>query len=160
MPKVTKKSAHDNTPVLPEESDVPESPGESAGSDLEQEVSFHPSLAHPTHPVQQSIPSMFMPYIEGPKMDWTVNDGLYHQFIKWILKCENILECELGALPEKWQCKKVIAWSRDFGMDQYVSWNLPKDELRLHTIWDRFEEFCKLQFNEVRAQFDLLTSFW
>ena len=27
--------------------------------------------------VQQHVPSMFMPYIEGPKMDWTVNDVLY-----------------------------------------------------------------------------------
>ena len=25
----------------------------------------------------------FVPYIEGPKMDWTVNDGLYHRFLKW-----------------------------------------------------------------------------
>ena len=32
----------------------------------------------------------FVPYIEGPKMDWTVNDGLYHQFLKWKLKCKNI----------------------------------------------------------------------
>ena len=78
MPKVTKKSAHDNTPVLLEESDAPETPNESASSDLEQEVSFHPSLAHPAHRVQQVIPSMSMPYIEGPEMDWTVNDGLYH----------------------------------------------------------------------------------
>ena len=69
MPNARKKSAHNNTPVLPEESDVPESPDESASSNLEQEVSFHPSLAHPAHPVQQAIPSMFMPYIEGPKMD-------------------------------------------------------------------------------------------
>ena len=58
----------------------------------------------------------FMPYIEGPKMDWTVNDGLYHRFLKWHLKCENILECELAALPERQQCKKVIAWSGDFHM--------------------------------------------
>ena len=70
-----------------------------------------------------------------------------------------MLECELASLPEKQQCKKVIAWSGDFGMDQYVSWNLPKDELSLDTIWDRFEEFCKPQSNEVRACFDLLTSF-
>ena len=42
-------------------------------------------------------------------MDWTVNDGLYHRFLKWHLKCENILECELAALPERQQCKKVIA---------------------------------------------------
>ena len=32
---------------------------------------------------------MFMPYIEGPKMNWTVDDGLYHRFLKWHLKCEN-----------------------------------------------------------------------
>ena len=102
---------------------------------------------------------MFMPYIEGPKMDWTVNDGLYHRFLKWHLKCENILECELAMLPEKRQCKKVIAWSGDFGMDQYVSWNLSTDELMLDTIWEKFEEFCKPQSNEVRARFDLLTSF-
>ena len=44
-------------------------------------------------------------------------------------------------------------------MDQYVSWNLPEDELSLDTIWDRFEEFCKPQSNEVRAHFGLLTSF-
>ena len=47
-------------------------------------------------------------------MDWTVNDGLYHRFLKWHLKCENILECELAALPERQQCKKVIAWSWGF----------------------------------------------
>ena len=54
-------------------------------------------------------------------MDWTVNDGLYYMFLKWKLKCENILDCELAMLPESKKCKKVIAWSGDFGMDQYVS---------------------------------------
>ena len=102
---------------------------------------------------------MFMPYIEGPKMDWTVNDGLYHRFLKWHLKCENILECKLAALPEHQECKKVIEWSGDFGMDQYVSWGLPSVELRLDRIWGIFEEICKAQSNEVCAQFDLLMSF-
>ena len=101
-----------------------------------------------------------MPYIEGPKMDWTVNDGLYHRFLKWCLKCEDILECELATLPEKRLCKKVIAWSGDFGMDQYVSWNLSSEELMPDTILEIFEEFCKPQSNDVRAMFDLLTSFW
>ena len=31
--------------------------------------------------------------------------------------------------------------------------------MNLDTIWERFEDFCKLQSNEVRAQFDLSTSF-
>ena len=47
----------------------------------------------------------------------------------------------------------------DYGMDQYVSWGLPKDELKLDTIWTQFEEFCKPHSNEVYARFDLLTSF-
>ena len=101
---------------------------------------------------------MFMPYIEGPKMDWTVNDGLYHRFLKWYLKFENILECELAMLPERRQCKKVIAWSGDFGIDQYLSWSFSNEELMLDTIWEKFEEFCKPQSNEARARFDL-TSF-
>ena len=66
-----------------------------------------------------------MPYMEGPKIDWPVNDGLYHRFLRWKLKCENILDCELAMLPESKKCKKVIAWSGDFEMDQYVSWCLP-----------------------------------
>ena len=30
-------------------------------------------------------------------MEWTVNEGLYHRFMKWRLKCENILECEFAS---------------------------------------------------------------
>ena len=82
-------------------------------------------------------------------MDWTVNDALYHRYLTWKLKCENILEYELTALPECQKCKKVIPWSGNFGMDQYVSWGLSKDKMNLDTIWQRFEDFCKLQSNEV-----------
>ena len=76
------------------------------------------------------------------------------------MKCENFLECELAMLPERRQCKKVIAWSGDFGMDQYVSWSLSSEELTLDTIQEKFEELCKPQSNEVRVRFDLLISFW
>ena len=101
----------------------------------------------------------FVPYIEGPKMDWTVNDGLYHRFLKWKLKCENILDCELATLSETRQCKKLISWSGDDGMDLVVSWGLTDGDITLETLWNKFEEFCKPQANEVRARFDLLTSF-
>ena len=40
-------------------------------------------------------------------------------------------------------CKKVIAWSGDFGMDQYVSWGLHTNQLTLELIWGKFEDFCK-----------------
>ena len=43
-------------------------------------------------------------------------------------------------------------------MDLYVSWNIPKEDLTLDAIWTKFEEFSKLQTNEVRARFNLLTS--
>ena len=92
-------------------------------------------------------------------MNWTVDDRLYHRFLKWHLKCETILDCELANLPAKQKCLKVTAGSGDFGMDLYVSWSIPKEELTLDAIWTKFEEFSKSQKNEVRAQFDLLTSF-
>ena len=50
-------------------------------------------------------------------MDWTVNDSLYHQFLKWRLKFENILECELAALPEHNNARRsllgveTLAWT-------------------------------------------------
>ena len=66
----------------------------SYDQELDLEVFFEPSKA-------QLLLNIFMPYIEGPKMDCTVIDGLYHRFLKWHLKCENVLECELAMLPEK-----------------------------------------------------------
>ena len=62
-------------------------------------------------------------------------------------------------LPEARNCKKIVAWSGDFGLDQYISWNVSNKDLTLEVIWKKFEEFCKLQSNELRARFDLLTSF-
>ena len=108
MPKASKKSAREEVQgaqaQTSTQSDVNESnPDEIPSSDQESETEV---TFHPPRPQLQVVPSMFMPYIEGPKMDWTVNDGLYHRFLKWHLKCENILECELAALPERQQCKK------------------------------------------------------
>ena len=61
-------------------------------------------------------------------------------------------------LPVSKKCKKVIAWSSDFGMDQYVSWYLSVEDLCLDITWAKYEDFFKPQVNEVRARFDLLTS--
>ena len=88
-----------------------------------------------------------------------MNDSLYHRFLKWKIKCENILDCELAMLSEARKGKKFVAWSGDFMTDQYVSWFLPPEDLCLEVLWNKFEEFCKPQTNEVRARFDLVTSF-
>ena len=62
-------------------------------------------------------------------------------------------------LTEPRKCKKALAWRVNFGLDKYVSWNIPSEELTLEVIWKKFEEFCKPQANELRARFDLLASF-
>ena len=165
MPKTTKSSAQGSRPVSPSEEDMSNTQEELSSSEHEAdpEVSFHPHqpLQPSTSQVRQPQPTagMYMPYIEGAHMDWTVNGGLYHRFLKRHLKCKNILECELVALLGCQQCKTVIAWGRDCGMDQYVSWNLSSDELTLETIWGKYEDYCRPQSNEVQARFDLLMSF-
>ena len=62
-------------------------------------------------------------------------------------------------LSESRKYKKVLTWSGDFGLDEYISWNLSSEDVTLEIIWKKFEEFCKPHANEVRARFDLLTSF-
>ena len=150
-----KKSSWEQSPPPSEEHESVDTQAETSGSDQEQDpdISFHPTVPLP------SVPIMFMPYIEGAKLNWTVDDGLYHRFLKWCLKCKTILDCELANLPAKQKCQKVIVWSGNFGMDLYVSWNIPKEELTLDAIWAKFKEFSKPQTNEVRTCFDLLTSF-
>ena len=123
------------------------------------EVQSPPSFQQFTNQAQPIVQPIFMPYVEGPNMDWTVNDSLYHRFLMLKLNCENILDCEFAMLPGSKTCKKVIAWSRDFRMDQYVSWCFPTEDPSLDTIQAKYKDFCKPQTNEVRARFDLLTSF-
>ena len=125
MPCATKSTKGPSTSLMAETADEVSQDERSLQEELEpeQEVFTNPSNPQVHQPV---YPSMYMSYIEGPKMNWMVNDALYHRFLKWKLKCKNILECKLAALPEHQKCKNVIAWSGNFGMDQYVSWGCPK----------------------------------
>ena len=63
----------ENNPSQDEASTHEES---SLEQENDQEVISYFDIAH----AQQVIPGIFMPYIQGPKVDWTVNDGLYHRF--------------------------------------------------------------------------------
>ena len=68
MPKL-KSSAKAHASTIPDqEVDILSSHEESASSDheSENEISFHPSISQATIPAMHN---MFMPYIEGPKMD-------------------------------------------------------------------------------------------
>ena len=39
-------------------------------------------------------------YIDGSKMDWSMDDGLYSRFQDWKLECELILDGELAEIAE------------------------------------------------------------
>ena len=90
MLKATKNSAHGNNHLSQADEMVPSSQEELSSS----EQGPDPEVSYYQFRPPQPVPCMFMPYIEGPKMDWTVNDELYHWFLKWCLKCEYILECK------------------------------------------------------------------
>ena len=139
MPKAAKKSNHVET--TSDNEDQTDSNLSNESSSDEQEVFFNPQPS--TSNKVKEVPSMnmYMPYIEGPPMDWTVNDNLYNRFLKWKLKCENSLECELAMLSETRKCKKIGAWSGDFGLDQYISWNLSYEDLSLEVIWKNMRNF-------------------
>ena len=96
MPTAMKKSSPEQSMPPSEEHESVDTQAEtsSSGQESDPEVSFCPTLP------SQSTPTMFMPYIKGPKMNWTVDDGLYHRFLKWHSKCKTILDCKLANLPE------------------------------------------------------------
>ena len=88
MASRAKTSVQGSRSLSPHAEKVMESPDESLQSEQDEdlEVSFHPrhTPVPPTNPMSPpSIPTgMYMLYIEGPQMDWTVNDDLYHHFLK------------------------------------------------------------------------------
>ena len=96
MPKATKSSAQGNNQLLLPKEKVPSSQEELLSSEQEPD----PEVSFLQFRPPQQVPSIFMSFIEGTKMEWTVNNGLYHRLLKWHLKYENILECELASLPE------------------------------------------------------------
>ena len=142
MPCTTRSTKGPSTSVMADPTDEVSQDETSLHeeSEPEQEVFTHNPQPNMHQPVYTS---MYMAYIEGPKMDWMVNDALYHRFLKWNLKCKNILECELAALPECQKCKKVIAWSGNLGIDQCISWGLFREEMNLDTIWGEVQRFLQ-----------------
>ena len=79
MPKAAKQSNHvDNTSKNEFQADSNLSNKSSSDDEVVlQSPQFKSSTSQ-----MQAMQQMYMPYIEGPKMDWTVNDSLYHRFLK------------------------------------------------------------------------------
>ena len=97
MPRPTNNSAHVvNTSIFPEKSIILHDSLSSYQMESKNSQCFPISTGQP----QPFVQPMFMPYIEEPMMDWTVNNSLHHRFLKLELKCEKILDWELAMLPE------------------------------------------------------------
>ena len=97
MPKSNKTNSHkmDSVPNQ-DEANIQED------SCSEQEIDPDAIVNQP-----QAFSSMFMPYIEGTKMDWTMNDGLYSRFLKWNLKCKKYLSVSLQCLLRKENARRL-----------------------------------------------------
>ena len=105
MPKATRKSNHVTDTS---ENELQEDSNLSQESSSEDEIVMKsPQFIQSSTSQVQAMQPMYMPHIEGPKMDWTLNDSLYHRLLKWKVKCENILDCELAMLSEAGKCKKL-----------------------------------------------------
>ena len=102
------------------------------------------TAATPADPEPSWVP---VQYITGPDLNWTCDDGLYHQFQTWKIKCGFILNGELESLAEEHKCKTLLHWSGDTGLELYQSWGIANKDLTLQNIWDKFEEHCKPQAN-------------
>ena len=84
MPHAVKVTKDPSTSVMTEaeEEDSHDETSTHEESEPEHEVTInnpHPNAPQPVHT------NMHIPCIKGPEMDWTVNDVLYHRFLKWKL---------------------------------------------------------------------------
>ena len=94
-------------------------------------------------------------YIDGPKMDWSMDDGLYSRFQDWKLECELILDGELAEIAESRKVNTLIRWAGSYGLKQLKVWQKDKTALSLKFIWKEFETYCKPHSNELRARYEL-----
>ena len=129
MPKATKKSNHVSDTYASEgQEEFSKVQEASSDNELQEEykrsyescsddpeVFFNPQPST-SHKVKEK-PNMnvYMPYIEGPAIDWTVNDGLYNRFLKWKLKCEKNLRMWDDSLV-RW------FWSRPIHLKEPAKW--------------------------------------
>ena len=79
MPKAASKSDHVDTTS---ENELQADSNLLHESHSDDEVVLQSPQSKPLTSQTQAMQQMYMPYIEEPKMDWTVHDSLYHRFLK------------------------------------------------------------------------------
>ena len=71
-------------------------------------------------------------YIDGPKMDWSMDDGLYSHFQDLKLECELILDGELTEIAEPQKVNTLIRWAGLFSLKNLKVWQ--KDNFHLERV--------------------------
>ena len=82
MPHAIGQNKGPSTSVLTETEEEASHDESSTHEESEPEQVIYINHTHPKAP-QLVYTNMYMPCIEGPKMDWMGNDVLYHRFLKW-----------------------------------------------------------------------------
>lgn len=93
---------------------------------------------------------------KGPTMDWSAGEGLYNRFKIWKQQCELLFSGPLLKLDETIQCKYLLYWSGERGLDLFNSWGLSEEEeKKLVNYFKGFENFVKPHSNELIAAWEL-----
>ena len=102
----TSKRAMENQASTEEEAKTEES---ATATPLGNEI----PLNQAPHPHFQ-YSGMMVSYVEGPKMEWTVDDALHSRFIRWKLKCEISLTANLLSFKRvlNVKCDPVVRYCR------------------------------------------------
>ena len=101
----------------------------------------------------------------GPKMDWTLDKGLYQRFKVFKERCIDILSGPLHATPEENQVhylhylteeegsKLISQWTAEGKLTDYGTEATSKKKLR--TYWQLFEDYTKPRLNSLIAVIEL-----
>ena len=101
----------------------------------------------------------------GPKMDWTLDNGLYQRFKVFKDRCISILSGPLKANPEENQVYYLRYWMGKEGSKLISQWTAEEkitdddeevtSKKKLRTYWQLFEDYAKPRSNSLIAVVEL-----
>ena len=93
---------------------------------------------------------------KGPTMDWSTDENLYSRFKMWKQRCELLFTGPMAKIDEEIQCKHLLYWAGEHGLELFNSWGLSADEQKkLENYWTKFENYVKPHSNELIAAWEL-----
>ena len=89
-------------------------------------------------------------------MDWSTDENLYSRFKMWKQRCELLFTGPMAKIDEEIQCKHLLYWAGEHGLELFNSWGLSADEQKkLENYWKKFENYVKPHSNELIAAWEL-----